>query len=100
MKEYKKIHHKFSAWSCLVENYLLALNSQEELHVGTKEMNAAVSVCSRSKETECCEGDRLVQGDLLDAHLEKLSSIRRRTENNIVIADSVGVVLDLVLLLL
>ena len=53
-----------------------------------------------SKETEGRVGDRLVQGDLLDAHLEKLSSIRRGTENNIVIADSVGVVLDLVLLLL
>ena len=63
-------------------------------------MNAVVSVGSRSKETEGRVGDRLVQGDLLDAHLEQLSCIGRRTEDNTVIADSGGVVLDLVLLLL
>ena len=64
-------------------------------------MNAAVSLGSRStKETEGRVGDRFVQGDLLDAHLEQLSCIRRRTEDHTVIVDGGGVVLDLVLLLL
>ena len=79
---------------------MLALISQEELQLGTKKMKATASLGSRSKETEGRVGDRLVQGDLLDAHLEQLPSVRRRTENNTVIVDSFGVVLDLVLLLL
>ena len=78
---------------------MLALISQEKLQLGTKKMKATASLGSRSKETEGRVGDRLVQGDLLDAHLKQLSCIGRRTEDNTVIADSAGVVLDLVLLL-
>ena len=79
---------------------MLALISQEKLQLGTKKVKATASLGSRSKETEGRVGDRFVQGDLLDAHLEQLSSIRRRTENNTVIVDGARVVLDLVLLLL
>ena len=79
---------------------MLALISQEKLQLRTKKMKATASLGSRSKETEGRVGDRLVQGDLLDAHLKQLSCIGRRTEDNTVIVDGARVVLDLVLLLL